>query len=34
MMDDKTPEQILDTFAFLCEKFGNDNYTGIMAIVE
>ena len=34
MMDDKTPEQILDTFAFLCEKFGNDNYTGIMAIIE
>mgnify|MGYP003295322123 CR=1 FL=1 len=34
MMDDKTPEQILDTFAFLCERSGDDNYTAIMAIVE
>ncbi|MBQ0057224.1 MAG: serine/threonine-protein phosphatase [Bacteroidales bacterium] len=34
MMDDKSAETILDTFAFLCEKFSNDNYSGIMAIVE
>ena len=34
MLDDKTPEQILDTFAFLCERSGDDNYTGIMAIIE
>lgn len=34
MADDKSPEAILDTFAFLCEKNGNDNYTGIFAIIE
>lgn len=34
MMDDTSPEVILDSFAFLCEKYGNDNYTGVMAIVE
>lgn len=34
MADDKSPEMILDTFAFLCEKNGDDNYTGIFAIVE
>ena len=34
MMDDKTPEEILDVFDFLCEKNGDDNYTAILAIVE
>lgn len=34
MIDDKSPEEILDTFAFLCEKNGDDNYTGILAIIE
>jgi protein phosphatase len=34
MMDDKTPEELLDVYAFLCEKNGDDNYTGILAIVE
>lgn len=34
MTDDKSPEEILDTFAFLCEKNGDDNYTGILAIIE
>ena len=29
-----SPEEILDTFAFLCEKNGDDNYTGILAIIE
>lgn len=30
MMDDKTPEEILDVFDFLCDKKGDDNYTAIM----
>jgi protein phosphatase len=34
MMDDKTPEELLDVFDFLCEKNGDDNYTAILAIVE
>lgn len=34
MMDDKTPEQILDVYDFLYEKSGDDNYTAILAIVE
>ena len=34
MMDDKTPEELLDVYAFLCEKNGDDNYTAILAIVE
>lgn len=34
MMDDKTPEEVLDVFDFLCEKNGDDNYTAILAIVE
>ena len=34
MMDNKSPEQILDVFDFLCEKNGDDNYTAILAIVE
>lgn len=34
MMDDKSPEEILDVFDFLCEKNSDDNYTAILAIVE
>ncbi len=34
MMDDKTPEEILDVYDFLCEKNADDNYTAILAIVE
>lgn len=34
MADNKSPEVILDTFAFLCEKNGDDNYTGILGIIE
>lgn len=34
MVDNKSPEVILDTFAFLCEKNGDNNYTGILAMVE
>jgi protein phosphatase len=34
MMDNKTPEKLLDVFDFLCEKNGDDNYTAILAIVE
>lgn len=34
MSDEKTPEEILDTFAFLCERSGDDNYTAVFAIVE
>lgn len=33
MMDDKTPEQILDVYDFLCEKSGDDNYTAILATI-
>ena len=34
MMDDKSPEELLDVLAFLCEKNGDDNYSGILAIVK
>lgn len=34
MMDDKSPEDILDTFDFLCDKNGDDNYTAILAYIE
>lgn len=34
VMDEKTPEEILDVLDFLCEKHGDDNYTAILAIVE
>ena len=34
MMDNQTPEQILDVYDFLCEKNGDDNYTGILAFVS
>ncbi len=34
MMDDKSPEEILDVFDFLCDKNGDDNYSAIIAFVE
>ena len=34
IMDDKTPEELLDVYDFLCEKNGDDNYTAILAIIE
>lgn len=34
LMDDKTPEDILDVFDFLCERSGDDNYTAIMGIID
>lgn len=34
MMDDKSPEEILDVFDFLCEKSGDDNYTAILICVK
>lgn len=34
LMDDKTPEEILDVFDFLCERSGDDNYTAIMVRIE
>ena len=34
LMDDKTPEEILDVYDFLCEKNGDDNYTGILVEIE
>lgn len=30
LMDDKSPEDIIDVIQFLCEKFSEDNYTGIV----
>ena len=34
LMDDKTPEDILDVFDFLCERSGDDNYTAILAKID
>lgn len=34
MMDDKSPEDILDVFDFLCERSGDDNYTAILATIN
>ena len=34
MMDDKTPEGIIDTYAFLYEKFSKDNYTGVVVMID
>lgn len=34
LMDDKSPEEILDVIDFLCEKNGDDNYTAIFARIE
>ena len=34
MMDDKPMEDIMDTFKFMCEKFSEDNYSGIMIRID
>ena len=34
LMDDKTPDEILDVFDFLCGRSGDDNYTAIMVRVD
>lgn len=34
IMDDKSPDEILDVLDFLCEKNGDDNYSAILAFVE
>ena len=34
LMDDKTPEEILDVFDFLCGRSGDDNYTAIMVRID
>ena len=34
LMDDKSPEDIIDVITFLCEKFSKDNYTGIVVCIE
>jgi protein phosphatase len=34
MTDDKSPEEILDVFDFLCEKNGDDNYSAILIFIE
>lgn len=34
MMDDKSPEELLDVYDLLCEKNGDDNYSGILVIVK
>lgn len=34
MNDDKSPQELLDSLALLCEKDGDDNYTAILAVVE
>ena len=34
MMDDKPIEEIMDTFMFMCEKFSEDNYSGIMIKID
>ena len=30
MMDEKPLGDILDVFDFMCQKYGNDNYTGVL----
>ena len=30
LMDDKSPEDVVDVIKFLCEKFSKDNYTGML----
>lgn len=34
LWNDQSPEELLDTYASLCEKYAEDNYTGILAIIE
>lgn len=34
LMDDKPIDDIMDTFKFMCEKFSDDNYSGIMIKID
>ena len=34
MMDEKSMNEILDTYRIRCEKQGNDNYTAVLMAVE
>ena len=34
MMDDKSIEDIMDTFKFMCEKFSDDNYSAILVKID
>lgn len=34
MLDDKDPEEIMDTYKFLCEKYAEDNYSAILITIE
>lgn len=34
LVDDKSPEDIIDVILFLCEKFSKDNYTAILVYYE
>ena len=34
LMDDRPMEDIMDTFKFMCEKFSEDNYSGIMIKID
>ena len=33
-MDEKSPEEVADVIRFLCEKFSDDNYSGILVYYE
>lgn len=34
MMDDKSMDNIMDTFRFMCEKFSEDNYSAILIKID
>ena len=34
MMDDKSMDNIMDTFKFMCEKFSKDNYSAILIKID
>ena len=34
MLDDKEPEDIMDTYKFLCEKYAEGNYSAILITIE
>ena len=34
MMDDKSMDNIMDTFKFMCEKFSEDNYSAILIKID
>ena len=33
-MDEKSPEEVADVIQYLCEKFSDDNYSGILVYYE